>query len=70
MYIDEPDVHVHPDMQARLGQLIANIAERTSIQFIIATHSTSFLAGLSQHAGIHVAFMAKHQSNLAFESAS
>lgn len=66
--IDEPDVHVHPDMQARLGKLIADIAVRTKIQFLIATHSTAFIAGMAHVTDLHVSFMGKYQVKLAFQS--
>lgn len=66
--VDEPDVHVHPDMQSRLGALIASIAKRKGIQFILATHSTAFISGMAHLADIRVAFMRRHQQELAFKS--
>ena len=65
--VDEPDVHVHPDMLARLGVLIAAIAERKGIQFIVATHSTAFISGMAHLADIRVAFMHRYQQELVFK---
>jgi hypothetical protein len=65
--VDEPDVHVHPDMQARLGRLIAAIAQRKGIQFIIATHSTAFISGMAHLADIRVAFLRRYQQDAVFK---
>ena len=51
LLIDEPDAHLHPDLQARLADFIFRITERFNLQVAIATHSTSLLAALGQFGG-------------------
>lgn len=51
LLIDEPDAHIHPDLQTRFADFIFRIAERFELQVAIATHSTSLLASLGQFGG-------------------
>lgn len=45
LLIDEPDVHVHPDLQKNFLEFIYKITSEYPVQVIIATHSLTFLAG-------------------------
>lgn len=52
LLLDEPDVHLHPDLQARLAKLIIEMLDeykdfRESIAVCIATHSTPFACAIS-----------------------
>jgi len=49
--IDEPDAHIHPDLQSRFAEFVLRIAGKFAIQFVIATHSTSLLSALGQFGG-------------------
>lgn len=49
--IDEPDAHIHPDLQARFADFLVQTARRFHLQTIIATHSTTLLAALGQFGG-------------------
>ena len=51
LFIDEPDAHVHPDLQARFADFLVQVASRFELQVVIATHSTTLLAALGQFAG-------------------
>lgn len=46
--IDEPDVHIHPDLQVRFADFICQLSQYFKLQFVIATHSTSLLAAIGQ----------------------
>ncbi|WP_162178909.1 AAA family ATPase [Thioclava atlantica] len=46
LLLDEPDVHLHPDLQYRLMQLLVNSTRDANGRIAIATHSTSILSGL------------------------
>lgn len=46
LLLDEPDVHLHPDLQQRLMQLLINSMEGVSGKVAIATHSTVILSSL------------------------
>ncbi|CFB62721.1 ATP-binding protein [Pandoraea apista] len=53
LLLDEPDVHLHPDLQARLAQfLVTSLSElddatRDNVVVCIATHSTPFICALA-----------------------
>ncbi len=51
MLIDEPDAHIHPDLQVRFADFVYQIVEHFQLQVVIATHSTSQLAALGQFGG-------------------
>lgn len=51
MLVDEPDAHIHPDLQARFADFLVGVATRYKLQVLLATHSTSLLAALGQFAG-------------------
>lgn len=41
--LDEPDAHLHARLQERLMQILAELTESHSLQFVIATHSPTLL---------------------------
>jgi predicted ATPase len=53
LLLDEPDVHLHPDLQARLGRLLISeldelpAAKREKVAVCIATHSTPLVCALA-----------------------
>ncbi len=47
LLLDEPDVHLHPDLQNRLMQLLVASMNDASGKILIATHSTAILSSLS-----------------------
>lgn len=48
MLVDEPDAHIHPDLQVRFADFLVSVARRYKLQVIVATHSTTFLAAVGQ----------------------
>ncbi len=54
LLLDEPDVHLHPDLQARLAMFLIKLVDdldpslRDNVAVILATHSTPFICALSQ----------------------
>ena len=72
LLIDEPDVHLHPDLQARFADFIISEIERATsksvdLVLIVATHSTSLLAGLARNASTRVSFMRSGDTILRFK---
>jgi energy-coupling factor transporter ATP-binding protein EcfA2 len=63
---DEPDVHLHPDLQDRLARFIVNVCKDKPVTLIIATHSTPLLAGLSEAESTSVAFMRPRDKEISF----
>jgi len=68
LLFDEPDVHLHPDLQYRLARLIVSLATEQDITVLIATHSTAFLAAMCND-DIQVAFMGGGETDLSFSPA-
>jgi ABC-type multidrug transport system ATPase subunit len=67
---DEPDVHLHPDLQHRLVVLLDQISREYKVQFVIATHSTAFIAALSDVPDARVAFLRKGVTRITFQPLS
>lgn len=47
LLIDEPDVHLHPDMQDRFISFLTELVKQESFFVIIATHSTAILGAVN-----------------------
>lgn len=47
--IDEPDSHIHPDLQQKLAKFLVRLYENFNFPLLISTHSTTLLAALGQH---------------------
>jgi predicted ATPase len=48
MLVDEPDAHIHPDLQARFADFLVQVGRRFNLQIVVASHSTTLLAALGQ----------------------
>lgn len=49
LLVDEPDTHLHPDLQEYLAAFLLKLSEKYGVQLIVATHSTTLLAALGYH---------------------
>ena len=67
LLIDEPDVHLHPDLQDRLARFITKALNDKPITLIVATHSTPLLAGLAADETTTLAFMRPGATDLTFK---
>jgi AAA15 family ATPase/GTPase len=47
LLIDEPDIHLHPGIQERLGQVLPNVAHENNLKIILTTHSPFIIRGAS-----------------------
>lgn len=70
LLVDEPDVHLHPDLQHRLAEFIADAVKNAEMTLVLATHSTALLAALSEGEDTRVAFMRRNDRQLTFKSVS
>lgn len=70
LLIDEPDAHIHPDLQVRFADFIFRIAERFNLQIVIATHSTSLLASLGQFGGSNTSVIYVNRNKLEYTAQS
>jgi len=55
LLLDEPDVHLHPDLQQRFTRFLQQVAEERDIRVVIATHSTAIIGGFSETADLQIA---------------
>ncbi len=44
--LEQPDLHMHPEVQARLADLLLSIAEQRKLQLIVETHSEHLITRL------------------------
>jgi len=66
LLFDEPDVHLHPDLQSRFATFIAELAMQADVYVVIATHSTSMVGALAKY-GANVGFMTPGMTTVEFE---
>ena len=70
LFLDEPDVHLHPDLQVRLMHFLKELVSGNNFKIIIATHSTAILGALESYTNTHLAFMTFDQKELDFKGIS
>ena len=51
LLIDEPDAHIHPDLQIKFADFLNHIETEYNVQIFVATHSTTLLSALGQFGG-------------------
>lgn len=69
LLIDEPDAHIHPDLQIKFADFLCHVSEEFKVQIIVATHSTTLLSALG-HFGkdrVSVLYLERERSALAAE---
>ncbi len=70
LLLDEPDVHLHPDLQLRFINLIKEGVEKGNHIVIMATHSTAILGALEDYPHFNVAFMQTGMKEFNFKEVS
>ncbi len=70
LFLDEPDAHLHPDLQERLISLLVKAIEGKDVVVIIATHSTAILGALSDNPDARISFVSSGQTEHSFVSIS
>lgn len=70
LLIDEPDVHLHPDLQDRLARFMVDEVSEPYVTIILATHSTPLLSALASGGAARVAFMKRGDRELTFRPVS
>ena len=48
LLVDEPDAHLHPDLQIKFADFLCYIEQEFDVQVVVATHSTTLLSALGQ----------------------
>ena len=70
LFLDEPYVHLHPDLQVRLMRFLNKLVGDSHFRVLIATHSTAILGALESHDSTHIAYMGFDQKELSFRPIS
>lgn len=68
--IDEPDVHLHPDLQDSLAKYICSLSNDYGIDIFVSTHSTALLHAFHISGQAKVAFMSRESNELRFRHVS
>ena len=69
-FLDEPDVHLHPDLQVRLMCFLKELVQNNNFKVIIATHSTTILSALEPFDNAHLAFLNFGEKTIDFHPVS
>lgn len=57
LLIDEPDVHLHPDLQIRYIRFLDQLAKEKNFKVLVATHSTAIVGSIQDKTECQLAFM-------------
>lgn len=68
LLLDEPDVHLHPDLQHRLMKLLVAALEGKPGRVMIATHSTPIVSSVSDVKDAAICLMKSRDRRLVFRS--
>ena len=49
LIFDEPEIHLHPEMQFGLAKILVLIPKILGIKIILSTHSTDFLSAINYY---------------------
>ena len=65
LLLDEPDAHVHPDLQVRFADFLVQACKKFALQSVVATHSTALLSALGQLGGAKtkVVYLSRERQN-------
>lgn len=70
LFLDEPDVHLHPDLQVRLMHFLKDLVSENNFKVLIATHSTAILGALESYGDTNLAFLTFDQKEVDFKTIS
>jgi len=70
LLVDEPDAHIHPDLQVRFADFLFQLVDLFQMQIVVATHSVSLLAALGQFGGpkTSVIYVSRQKVNYAAQT--
>src|SRR3989344_1898638 len=70
LFLDEPDVHLHPDLQVRLMHFLKDLVSESDFKVLISTHSTAILGALESYNDTNLAFLTFDQKEADFKTIS
>ena len=54
MLVDEPELHLHPELQKRLGTIFRKLSRQFDVQFIVATQSPFIISDLTGDDSVYI----------------
>lgn len=54
LLLDEPDVHLHPDLQHKFVEFVEKIATEFDFKIVLATHSTAIVGAFTEGADLQI----------------
>lgn len=67
LLLDEPDVHLHPDLQHKFIEFVEKIATEFNFRVVLATHSTAIVGAFKEGADLQIVPVTeKDQSDFSF----
>ena len=63
LLLDEPDVHLHPDLQQRFTAFVESVAIDHDLRVVIATHSTAIIGAFSKGADLQIVPISKRDQS-------
>lgn len=54
LLLDEPDVHLHPDLQQKFIEFVEKTAKEFDFKVVLATHSTAIVGAFSESADLQI----------------
>ncbi|WP_019039725.1 ATP-dependent nuclease [Psychroflexus tropicus] len=67
LLLDEPDVHLHPDLQYKLGQFLKELVVEYELIIFIATHSTAFVGAFTDYQNATFGLISFKQKEIDFK---
>jgi ABC-type branched-subunit amino acid transport system ATPase component len=66
LLLDEPDVHLHPDLQQQFVRFVENVAQEYNIRVAIATHSTAIIGAFGAGSDLQIAPVTSGNAELVY----
>lgn len=63
LLLDEPDAHIHPDLQIKFADFLCHVANEFNVQVFVATHSTTLMSALGHFAKDDVSVLYLEREN-------
>lgn len=57
LLLDEPDAHIHPDLQAKFASFLCKVANDYGVQLIVATHSMALMSAFGMSGAEQVSLL-------------
>ncbi len=70
LFLDEPDVHLHPDLQVRLMHFLKDLVIENNFKVIVITHSTAILGALESYSDVNLSFISSGKTDIEFKPIS